>query len=97
LDAGELEETTVGNYSGHAPTASQLRTNAANAFDAPWSDQTGLSAAVPSSAGVTDQILIEPSGSKPSANELIFGEPNAVFGILTGRFPPLAHLPRLRR
>ena len=32
LDVGELEETSIGNYSGHALTASQLRTNAANAI-----------------------------------------------------------------
>jgi hypothetical protein len=42
LDAGELEETSVGNYSGHAPTASTLRTKAANKIDAPWTDQAGL-------------------------------------------------------
>jgi hypothetical protein len=39
---GELEETSVGNYSGHVPTASQLRTDAANGFDAPLTDQAGL-------------------------------------------------------
>ena len=33
-DAGELEETSVGNYSGYAPTTSQLGTSGANAFDA---------------------------------------------------------------
>jgi hypothetical protein len=38
LNAGELEETSVGSYSGHAPTASQLRTNAANAIEAPSGD-----------------------------------------------------------
>jgi hypothetical protein len=39
LDAGELEEITVGNYSGHAPTTPcQLRTSAANAIEAPSDD-----------------------------------------------------------
>jgi hypothetical protein len=39
LDAGELEETSVGNYSGHAPTTPcQLRTSAANAIEAPSAD-----------------------------------------------------------
>jgi hypothetical protein len=42
LAAGELEESSVGNYSGHVPTASQLRTNAANGFDARWTDQASL-------------------------------------------------------
>ena len=34
LDAAELEETSLGNHSGHAPRASQFPTNVANAFDA---------------------------------------------------------------
>jgi hypothetical protein len=42
LAAGELEETSVGNYSGHASTASQLRTDAVNGFDGRWTDQASL-------------------------------------------------------
>jgi hypothetical protein len=34
LDSRELEETSIGNYSGHAPTASRLRTK--------LTDQAGL-------------------------------------------------------
>ena len=34
LDSRELEETSIGNYSGHAPTASRLRTE--------LTDRTGL-------------------------------------------------------
>ncbi len=33
LDTGELEETRIGNYSDQAPTASNFRTDVANAFD----------------------------------------------------------------
>jgi hypothetical protein len=42
LGASELEETSVGNYSGHATTASQLRAKLANAIEAPSGDQAGL-------------------------------------------------------
>ena len=99
LDAGEVEDTSAGNYSGHAPTASQLRTNAANAFDAPWSDQSRSVSCqtMPSSAGVTMRSILKPSGSKPRASELISGQPNAVVGDLKGPFLPLGHLPHLRR
>jgi hypothetical protein len=69
LDAAELEETSVGNHSGHGPTASQLRRNVANAFDASdWPSRPFSVVAIRST---------EPSDPEPHANELISGESNA--------------------
>ena len=77
LDAAELEETSLGNHSGHAPRASQFPTNVANAFDA--IEQPSRSASCYAFLhSCDDQTHIEPWA--PAARE---AEPG---GLVLGQF-----------